>query len=351
MKIVTVVGARPQFIKAAVISRVIEGYEDVQEIIIHTGQHYDSNMSDVFFNQMHIPLPKYNLNVGSGNHGYTTGRMLEELEIKYLKLKPDVVLVYGDTNSTLAGTIAASKLNIPVVHVEAGLRSFNLKMAEEQNRIVADHLSKLRACPTKTAVENLGKEGIFDGVFLSGDVMYDAALHYNNYLIDPTFNLPSDFYLLTIHRAENTDNYNNLKNIVYALNDYEGYTGILPLHPRTKKMLKKYNLVFNNKKVKIVEPVGYLEMLKLINTAKFVITDSGGLQKEAYFFKKMCITLRNETEWVETVGDGWNKLVGSDYNKISTSINNISISDDYKYFYGHGNAGKIILDKIMNDII
>ncbi len=350
--ILTVIGARPQFVKAAVLSRLIrQEYSDrFREILVHTGQHYDKNMSDLFFDEMEIPKPDYNLNIGSGSHGKMTGKMLEAIEELLIKHKPDYLLVYGDTNSTLAGALAASKLHIPVIHVEAGLRSFNMAMPEEQNRIVADHLSTYLLCPTETAIENLKKEGIVKGVKNVGDIMLDASLFYRGKAEQIPSNIPvsvkglKDFYLITLHRAENTDSKERLASIVAALNSVKEKPGVLPLHPRTKKMLKKWDLRFNDN-IKVIEPVGYLDMIRLESSCSFIVTDSGGVQKEAYFFERPCITLRDQTEWVETVEAGCNIIVGADGEKIVSAIENFPSQDFfYPSLYGFGNAGEKILE-------
>ena len=324
MKILTVVGARPQFIKAAAVSNVIR--KEHEEILVHTGQHYDENMSKIFFEELKIPKPDYNLGVGSGGHGKQTGTMLIELEELYLKEKPDMVLVYGDTNSTLAGALCASKLLIPVAHIEAGLRSFNMTMPEEQNRILTDHISKYLFVPTTSAIKNLSNEGVTSGVYNVGDVMYDATLNFSKLSKEKSkimqeLNLKQEeFILATIHRAENTNDINKLRNIIEALNE-SGQQIILPLHPRTKKYMDDYNLSFN-KNIKIIDPVGYLEMISLEMNCRKIITDSGGVQKEAFFMNKPCITMRDETEWVETVENGWNIVVGTDKAKIVDGILN-----------------------------
>jgi len=349
-KIVTVIGARPQFIKAAVLSRLIRGdYSDrFQEILIHTGQHYDKNMSDVFFNEMDIPEPDINLEIGSGSHGKMTGRMLEKIEKVLLVEKPDLLMVYGDTNSTIAGALAASKLHIPVAHVEAGLRSFNKEMPEEQNRILTDHISDFLFCPTDTALDNLKKEGITEGVFLTGDIMLDASIYYRNIDYKTTMVLPRSFTLVTLHRAENTDSIERLSAIVEAFNEIPE-TVVLPLHPRTKKMLARYNLSFK-KNVHIFEPVGYLDMLQMENQCRYIITDSGGVQKEAYFFRKPCITMRNQTEWVETVEAGWNTLVGADKERIINGIKKLQTPSVYPSLYGTGISGKEILNILNREL-
>jgi UDP-GlcNAc3NAcA epimerase len=349
--ILTVIGARPQFVKAAVLSRLFrQKYSgEFREILVHTGQHYDENMSDVFFKEMGIPKPDYNLNIGSGSHGRMTGRMLEFIEELILEIKPDYLLVYGDTNSTLAGALAASKLHIPVVHVEAGLRSFNMRMPEEQNRIVADHLATYLLCPTETAVSNLGMEGITEGVVNVGDIMLDASLFYREKLKQSQSLLPKeisnldDFFLITLHRAENTDNKERLSSIVCALNSLKDQTGVLPLHPRTKKMLSQWNLSFGDH-IKIIDPVGYLDMIRLESSCNFILTDSGGVQKEAYFFEKPCITMRDQTEWVETIEEGCNILVGADKDRIIKAINSFTTTGkNFRPLYGDGNAGERII--------
>lgn len=351
MKIITVIGARPQFIKAAAVSNIIR--KEHEEILIHTGQHYDENMSKIFFEELGIPKPDYNLAVGSGGHGDQTGKMLIELEKIYLKEKPDLVLVYGDTNSTLAGALCASKLLIPVAHVEAGLRSFNMTMPEEQNRILTDHLSRLLFIPTETACKNLSNEGIKKGVYNVGDVMFDAVLHFKKMAetkqsILESIGVEHDKYILTtIHRAENTNDINRLKNIIEALNEC-GKNVVLPLHPRTKKYMDSYGLKFNNN-IKLIEPVGYLEMITLEMHAQKIVTDSGGVQKEAFFMKKPCITMRDETEWIETVENGWNVIVGTDKEKILNNIVNFEPKEAQKEIFGDGKAAEKILSLINKE--
>lgn len=348
MKIITIVGARPQFIKAAPVSKALR--EEHQEVLIHTGQHYDENMSNIFFNELKIPRPDYNLEIGSGSHGMMTGRMLENLEEIYLKEKPDFVLVYGDTNSTLAGALAASKLLIPVIHVEAGLRSFNKAMPEEQNRILTDHISELLLVPTGDAVKNLKNEGITKGVHNVGDVMYDAVLMFKELakskvgLLGELGFSSGEYILTTIHRAENTNDINRLKSMIEALNECEENV-ILPLHPRTKKFISDYGLVFSEN-IKVIDPIGYLEMLMLEENSKMIVTDSGGVQKEAYFMGKPCITMRDETEWVETVKSGWNVVVGTDKEKILYNIKNFKPSKTQEPIFGDGKASYKILDMI-----
>lgn len=353
-KIVTVVGARPQFIKAAVLSRlIIEEYGDsCREIIIHTGQHYDKNMSQIFFQEMNIPEPDINLEIGSGSHGKMTGRMLEGIENVLLREKPDILLVYGDTNSTLAGALAASKLHIPVAHVEAGLRSFNMQMPEEQNRILTDHIASFLFCPTDTAAANLLNEGIKYGVHNVGDVMLDASLYYRKLFSDHSQELDNNidsFVLMTLHRAENTDNPERLESIVNAVNRSSNHTFILPLHPRTRKALDSASLSFNSH-VNVIDPVGFREMLNLEETCEIVLTDSGGVQKEAFFLKKPCITMRDQTEWTETVDAGCNTLVGANEDKIAAALNRSSYSNEWPNLYGTGNSGRTILKELMKAV-
>lgn len=350
----TVVGARPQFVKAAVVSRLIREKHcgELSEFLVHTGQHYDENMSEVFFRQMRIPAPDANLGVGSGSHGRQTGTMLGAIEEVLLARKPDRVLLYGDTNSTLAGALAAAKLHVPVAHVEAGLRSFARTMPEELNRVVADHLADLLFCPTPTAVNNLAAEGIRAGVHLVGDVMYDASLYYRRLTqsgaaeVRLPDRLPGDFYLLTLHRAENTDDPIRLKAIVDTLNGLNGHFGVFPIHPRTRKTMSALGLQLASH-ICAIEPVGFLEMLELESRCRFIVTDSGGVQKEAFFFGKPCITLRDQTEWVETVQSGWNTLTGADPQKIIHAFKNLRTPVERPAFYGDGDSGTRILSIIM----
>ena len=311
MKIVSIVGARPQFVKAAVLSRELR--KDHTEILVHTGQHYDTNMSDVFFKELEIPTPDYNLNIGSGNHGEQTGAMLKGIEEVLLKEKPDWCLVYGDTNSTLAGALAAVKLHIKVAHVEAGLRSFNLRMPEEINRVLTDHISDLLLCPTQTAVDNLKNEGISQGVHLVGDVMYEALMWavekariHSSILTDLNLT-PKKYLLATVHRAENTDDPERLSKILSAFNQIPEPL-IWPVHPRTRKKLEERNWQPGDH-IQLIDPLGYLDMVQLEENAHKIITDSGGIQKEAFWLRVPCITLRDETEWVETIECGCNILV------------------------------------------
>lgn len=356
MKIVTVLGARPQFIKAATVSRALKE-AGTTEVIIHTGQHFDRNMSEVFFSEMDIPRPDYNLEISGLSHGAMTGRMLEETESVLLQEKPDCVLVYGDTNSTLAGALAAAKLHIPVAHVEAGLRSFEMKMPEEVNRILTDRISSYLFCPTHTAVENLRKEG-FDNfgceISQPGDVMYDAVLFYKQKVSEKSTILnyleiaDQPFTLATVHRAENTDDVNRLKAICESLNHiHKSSKVILPLHPRTKAILQKNNIQLD---FTPIEPVGYFDMLALLDGCDLVLTDSGGLQKEAYFYSKYCITLRDQTEWVELVNAGVNSIVGAHkekiidtYEKVKGQKLNSSIE-----LYGDGTAAHQIAQRLSS---
>ena len=354
MKILTVVGARPQFIKAAPVSRVLR--KEHQEVFVHTGQHYDYEMSKIFLEGLHLPEPEYNMGVGSGKHGEQTSKMLMALERVMLNEEPDIVLVYGDTNSTLAGALSAVKLNIPVVHVEAGLRSFNRKMPEEINRVVTDHVSDLLFCPTQTAVNNLKSEGIEDGVWLTGDVMLDALLENievaeeKSKILD-RLGLSDEAYLLaTVHRPGNTDHRDKLSEIVAALLEIEEPI-VIPLHPRTEKALKQFGLyaaLSADEHVILTPPLGYLDFLKLERHARMILTDSGGVQKEAYFLKRPCITLREETEWVETLENGWNVLVGADSNGIVSEIRGRTIAVKPRHVFGEGNASETIVSILVN---
>ena len=346
VKIVNIVGARPQFIKCAALSRVIREKADIEEVIIHTGQHYDRNMSEIFFRELDIPEPDVNLGVGSGTHAVQTAEILSALEKILLDIKPDWVVVYGDTNSTLAGAIAASKINLKIAHVEAGLRSFNREMPEEINRIVTDHVADLLFAPTETAMDLLAKEGLAHCSKLSGDVMYDSVLHsrslaekkYGNSKIVPY----DKFYLATVHRQENTDRPERLESIYDALSRMD-LPVVLPLHPRTKNTIEK---VSPGPNVKIIEPVGYLEMLMLLHRSQKVLTDSGGLQKEAFFLEKQCITLRDETEWTETLNDNWNMIVGADTDRILDGLKTGTTGPRGNYF-GDGKAAHHIINTIL----
>src|SRR5688572_5807600 len=328
MKVVSVIGARPQFVKCAPVS--CELRKIAQEVLVHTGQHYDDTMSGVFFRELGLPEPDYHLAVGSGLHGQQTGEMLKKLEEVFLKEEPNLVLVYGDTNSTLAGSLAAAKLHIPVAHVEAGLRSYNRKMPEEINRVMTDHLSALLFCPTETAVENLKGEGLIKGVHLVGDVMYDALLDgveiakRTSRILDRLKLRPHRFILATVHRAENTDQPERLEGLVTALIGLAraGHTVVFPVHPRTQKQLAMHSYQLPDGVVQI-DPVPYLDMILLESMARVILTDSGGIQKEAYWLQTPCLTLRDETEWKETVESGWNHLVGTDPDQILRAVQEV----------------------------
>lgn len=354
IKILTILGARPQFIKASILSRLFSESPDFKEIIIHTGQHFDKNMSDVFFKEMEIPHPEYQLNVGGLSHGAMTGRMMEEIESIALNETPNYILVYGDTNSTLAGALVGSKLHLPVIHIEAGLRSYNKQMPEEINRVLTDHCSSLLFCPNQKAIDNLEKEGIAHNnqtsIYNVGDIMYDAALYYKakaqqkNTLSEIGLK-PNTYSLFTCHRPENTENPEKLKEIISAIQQLaeEGNIIVWPVHPRLKEKIANQKLHSN---ILCISPQGYLDMLNLTQHSNLIFTDSGGLQKEAYFFKKPCITLRKETEWVELVELGANELVGSDskliydaFHKAKPAILNSSI-------YGDGDCGVKIIHQI-----
>jgi UDP-N-acetylglucosamine 2-epimerase len=378
MKVVTIVGARPQFIKAEAVTRAVQRYNQrcrfnrrLQEILIHTGQHYDYLMDKIFFEELDLPKPNYHLGVGSGSHGRQTGMMLERIEAVLVKEKPEVVVVYGDTNSTLAGALSAAKLNIPVAHVEAGLRSFNRTMPEEINRLLTDHLSTFLFCPTDQAVRNLLREGIKDGkgkiVKKVGDVMYDSILYYlklserrSTILKDLGFDANhksrvTSYYLATLHRAENTDDPKRLESILKALNEIGRNTPVvLPLHPRTKKMIETYHLFSEFKNIKFIEPVSYLNMLKLEKNATAILTDSGGVQKEAYWLKVPCLTLREETEWVETIKSGWNVLVGIGVKRIVKEVSHTEKRRRYlkgNRVFGDGKASQKIVQILIRHLV
>lgn len=365
LEIMTIVGARPQFVKAAVFSRrvrTLHYVDKIHETIVHTGQHYDDNMSDVFFREMEIPEPDINIGIGSGNHGAVTGAMLAGIERLIIERKPDLVMVYGDTNSTLAGALAASKLHVPVAHVEAGLRSYMMVMPEEQNRRLTDHLATWLFCPTDTAVANLAREGIANNdlkhpssdkkaVLQCGDIMYEASLYYRKKALEQNQDwlctLPEEFALLTIHRAENTDDQRRLTAIINALNRFEGISFVFPIHPRTKKILARYGLELKAH-IHVIEPVGYFDMLVLEARCSFVVTDSGGVQKEAYFFQKPCITLRDATEWIELIEHGWNTLVGADEDKILRALASMQKYGDTASLYGDGTTAARIADTLLS---
>jgi len=342
-KIVTIIGARPQFIKTPLISRELKKF--AKEILVHTGQHYDLNMSDIFFKELKIKKPDYNLGVGSESQGMQTAKMLSGIEAVLLKEKPDLVIIYGDTNSTVAGALAAVKLHIPVAHVEAGMRSYNRAMPEEINRVISDHISELLFAPTESALKILKGEGIVKGAYFVGDVMYDIQID----LKKQSSNLrtlkkyeiePKKYILATVHRPENTDDKDNLQNIITAFSEADEPI-IFPAHPRTIKCLKQYGLdraVTSAPNIKLVDPVGFLDMIALENNAKMILTDSGGLQKEAYLAKVPCITLRKETEWNETVKSGWNQLAGADPQKIVRLAKNFPKPKSHPNFLGDGRA-------------
>jgi len=354
MKILTVVGARPQFVKAAVVSREIKNRNNVEEVMVHTGQHYDENMSEIFFTELEIPEPNYNLGLNDMDAPVMTGRMLEQLHGVVMKEQPDWVLVYGDTNSTLAGGLVAKQNRIRLAHVEAGLRSHTMSMLEELNRIMVDRISDILFCPTDAAMINLRNEG-YDHfkakMILSGDVMYDAAL-YNSKLAKEKSRImehvtEKDFILVTLHRSENVDNPNILASLVDALNDISKKCRIvLPLHPRTKKMMQEFNLKFD---FETMEPLGYLDMIRLLMDCRLVMTDGGGLQKEAYFFSKHCITLRERTEWTELVKHGYNVVAGSDRGQILKAFDQMSKKQSgfSHKLYGDGSAAKVIVDTLL----
>jgi UDP-GlcNAc3NAcA epimerase len=392
MKIVTIVGARPQFIKAAAVSRAIRSLNKeggrhpkrrIREILVHTGQHYDYLMDTIFFEQLKLPKPHYHLDAGSGSHGRQTGIMIERIETVLVRERPEMAMVYGDTNSTLAGALAAAKLHIPVAHVEAGLRSYNRMMPEEVNRLLTDHISTLLFCPTGQAVRNLRKEGIKDGeanaVLKVGDVMYDSILYYSQMaekkstilkdlglltqhsaprIPHSAFRTPNSalriphYYLATLHRAENTDHPERLRSILKALKEIgKDVPVILPLHPRTKKMMEAYHLLAMNRGLKWIDPVSYLDMIMLEKNAKAIFTDSGGVQKEAYWLGVPCLTLREETEWVETVKSGWNLLVGTDAKKILEGVSRLERKKPLKgkmELFGDGRASEKIVKTLAS---
>jgi UDP-N-acetylglucosamine 2-epimerase len=363
MKIVTIVGARPQFIKAAAVSRAIEKHNSegfrpkITEILVHTGQHYDDNMSALFFRELEIPEPDVNLNVGSGSHAQQTGQMLIRIEEALIEKKPDLVMVYGDTNSTLAGALTAAKLEIPVAHIEAGLRSFNRKMPEEHNRVLTDHLSDLMFCPTQTAAHNLEKEGITNGVHLLGDVMYDSVLHNielaenRSHILQKLGVKPKRYALATVHRAENTDNPERLESIFKALQviSVDVIPVIVPCHPRTQKRLSSRHYLDG---LVIIDPLSYFDMLLLEKNARVILTDSGGVQKESFWFKVPCITLREETEWMETIEEEWNILAGTDQAEIVSLVKGARPGKS-NLAYGDGEAAgkivKILADAMLGD--
>lgn len=351
MKIATIIGTRPNFIKCAPVSKVLrKGFD---EILIHTGQHYDFEMNKIFFEELGIPEPDYHLNIKSQKHGYQTGIMLYKIEELLLKIKPNIVLVYGDCNTTLAGALAAVKQNILLAHIEAGLRSFDKSMPEEINRILTDHCSNLLFCPTKTSILNLKNEGLKYGIYLTGDVMNDSLK--NNLKISEKSKIlerlgltPKNYFLLTIHRQGNTDSITFLSNIIKALSYKEDIKIIFPIHPRTEKIIKNYNLKKKiGKNIQIIKPVGYFDFLWLQKNAKKILTDSGGVQKEAYILKIPCITLRDNTEWIETVKDGWNVLVGNNIDTIINAIEEFKPIQKHNNIFGNGKAANNIFKTLQ----
>ena len=379
-KIITIVGARPQIIKASAISRAIGLFfkEEIEEIIVHTGQHYDRNMSQIFFEELGIPKPSYNINVGSGRHGHQTAKMIDGIEEILIKEKPDSVILYGDTNSTIAGALAASKIHIPIVHIEAGLRSFNKKMPEEINRIACDHMSSLLFSPTKQGIKNLQKEGFKvkqegkatmdePNMYHCGDIMLDNSMYFGkrenggNQLLTSLKIETNKYMLCTIHRDSNTDIELNLIGILEALISCQEETQmkiVLPLHPRTKAKIEQLrdqnfvDLFINNPNIIILPPAGFHDIIVLEKNTKLIITDSGGLQKEAYFFEKPCVILREQTEWVEIVDNGNAILTGADNAKIKNAISLLLAKNDFTYptLFGDGKAGKFICSKILSDL-
>ena len=356
MKMVSIVGARPQFIKAGPVSKAIDAYNlrtgrgRLREVVVHTGQHYDHQMSRVFFDELKLRKPHYNLGVGSGTHGIQTGEMLKGIEKVLLRERPEVVLVYGDTNSTLAGALAAAKLHVPVAHVEAGLRSFDRNMPEEINRVMTDHLSSLLFTPTTTGVKNLLKEGITEGVHLVGDVMYDVALEHlelarsRSQVLEHFGLQPKRYLLATVHRAENTDRPECLDRILAALETLSRrWTVLLPVHPRTRKALKGRRGAESPGLI-LTDPVSYLDMLVLESESRVIITDSGGVQKEAFFFRVPCVTLREETEWVETIQSGWNVLAGTNLRRIVKAATNAKEGDHIRSPYGNGDSARRLVE-------
>jgi len=353
MKILSIIGARPQFIKAAPFSAAIRKH--CKEIIVHTGQHYDANMSKVFFEEMGIPEPDYNLGVGSGEHGRQTGEMLIKLEEVMLKEKPDYVVVFGDTNSTVAGALAAAKLHIPVGHIEAGLRSFNRKMPEEINRIMTDVVSAQLFCPTDHAVALLKKEGIEKEVWQCGDIMYDAMLHFlplseeKSCILKDLDLEDKEYYLFTMHRPENTEDPQRIKSIFKGLKACDAAI-VYPVHPRMRKVLSTPEITeILNKlpQLRMIDPLGYLDILQLEKNARKIITDSGGMQKEAFFLKRPCITIRDESEWVETVEAGYNVIVGADAQRIAAAVRDFDPVHPAENVYGDGKSAEIIAEKIV----
>lgn len=354
MKIISIVGARPEFIQAAPVSRALRAAHH-HEILVHTGQHYDYLMSQAFFEELGIPAPDYNLEAGSGSHGYQTGEMLIRMEKVLLQENPDLVIVRGDTNSTIAGSLAASKLHIPTAHIEAGERSFDRRMPEEINRLVADRLADVHFCVSQTAVKHLAAEGITQSVHWTGDVMLDALLQNRSIALRKSDVLSrlglctGQYTLATIHRAANTDNPARLTQIVHAFNRVDE-TIVFPMHPRTRKMLSQLDVSFAAH-VQVIEPVSYFDMVMLEANARLIATDSGGVQREAYYWSKPCLTLRDETEWTETVQVGWNKLVGTDPDKIVQAWRNFVPPEDHPPIYGDGTAAQQITQIISSGMV
>ena len=351
MKTIHVVGARPQFVKAAMVSRSWKNHG--KEYLLHTGQHYSENMSQLFFNELGLSKPDINLEIGSGSHAEQTSGMLLGID-RYIEIvQPDWIIVYGDTNSTLAGALAAAKCEIPLAHVEAGLRSYNRSMPEEINRVISDHLSNSLFCPTDQAVDNLKKEGITQGVYQVGDVMADALFVFAEIAKEKSSILkaldlePKKYALVTVHRGGNVDNKEKLAEIMLGLSKIQS-TLVFPMHPRTKKMMTEFGLQ-TPANLRVIEPVGYLDMLMLEQHADCILTDSGGIQKEAYLLGVRCITLREETEWVETVAAGWNCLTGADSTKIITAFDDFHPNNDRPQIYGDGHAADKIIDILLQN--
>jgi UDP-GlcNAc3NAcA epimerase len=373
LKILSIVGARPQFVKVAMMAEAIRDYKrkvetgtKLEHVLVHTGQHYDPNLSDVFFNQLPLPEPHYNLSIGSGTHAQQTGELLKRIENALIKERPDVVVLYGDTNSTIAGGLAASKMHIKIAHVEAGLRSFNRLMPEEINRVVADHLSDLLFCPTQTAINHLKSEGITSGVYLSGDVMLDAVLAFRpiantrSRVLSKLNLVPSEYMLCTMHRAENTNSDMHIAKLVQLLTRI-GRPLVFPMHPRTRDRLanssqlrEPANSLLSTKNLHVIDPVSYLDMLTLTSNARLVLTDSGGLQKEAYFLGVPCLTLRGETEWIETLKGGWNRLVNAESDETIPLVESLWNGNGMRpsgrpnlSAFGGGEAAKLILQQLV----
>jgi UDP-GlcNAc3NAcA epimerase len=350
MLVISIVGARPQFVKAATMCRAVRAQPDIEHLLVHTGQHYAPEMSDIFFRELEIPDPDYHLGAGSGSHAVQTAEIMKALEPVLVSKNPDWVLLYGDTNSTLAGATVAAKLGLPTAHIEAGLRSFNRRMPEEINRVVADHLSDLLLCPTETALRNAAREGLAERAILTGDVMFDSARAIMRETADRDFPVPDlksrAFALATVHRAENTDAESRLLDILAGLEQVsrEICPVIFPIHPRTRKRLEA--LRYDPRSLRLIPPVGYLDMMLLQSRAKMILTDSGGVQKEAYFLERPCVTLRDETEWVETLTNGCNVLTGADTDRIVQAAKDTRRAGPWQPVYGTGDAATKILDAL-----